>query len=156
MVPCWRDCNYNLPCSYAASQPLPPPLLNQDSSCWCRCGHQFCYVCGMKWKTCNCPQWEEARLQSEAGTRVQGMMRRQGWQLTTEAFQEAVAQMAERLRTPQPCTGQGHAWRKLKGSINAPCSNCGFYLRHFCFMCENENCGACICIDCRFHRPLQI
>ncbi|KAM7183893.1 protein ariadne-2 [Rhypophila sp. PSN 637] len=28
----------------------------------CRCGAQFCYVCGEKWKTCLCPQWQENRL----------------------------------------------------------------------------------------------
>lgn len=28
----------------------------------CRCGHQFCYVCGTPWRNCNCPQFEEHRL----------------------------------------------------------------------------------------------
>ncbi|KAH8810786.1 hypothetical protein F5884DRAFT_698809 [Xylogone sp. PMI_703] len=28
----------------------------------CRCGAEFCYVCGEKWKTCNCEQWTEHRL----------------------------------------------------------------------------------------------
>eukprot|EP01054_Gregarina_sp_Poly1_P010638 Gregarina_sp_Poly_1__10637@NODE_79_length_15751_cov_81_561464_g67_i0_p5_GENE_NODE_79_length_15751_cov_81_561464_g67_i0NODE_79_length_15751_cov_81_561464_g67_i0_p5_ORF_typecomplete_len370_score50_89IBR/PF01485_21/1_8IBR/PF01485_21/1e04IBR/PF01485_21/2_1e05IBR/PF01485_21/1_3e08zfC3HC4_2/PF13923_6/1e05zfC3HC4_2/PF13923_6/1_3e04zfC3HC4_2/PF13923_6/1_2e03zfC3HC4/PF00097_25/0_00024zfC3HC4/PF00097_25/1_8e04zfRING_UBOX/PF13445_6/0_024zfRING_UBOX/PF13445_6/1_8e04zfRING_UBOX/PF13445_6/1_8e04_NODE_79_lengt len=33
--------------------------------CWhmtCRCGYQFCYNCGQKWKTCGCPVWEESKL----------------------------------------------------------------------------------------------
>jgi hypothetical protein len=29
----------------------------------CRCGNQFCYVCGAVWKTCGCQQWTEHRLQ---------------------------------------------------------------------------------------------
>ncbi|QSZ35863.1 hypothetical protein DSL72_006985 [Monilinia vaccinii-corymbosi] len=28
----------------------------------CRCGAQFCYVCGLTWKTCTCEQWDEHRL----------------------------------------------------------------------------------------------
>ncbi|KAF3915610.1 hypothetical protein ABW21_db0207989 [Orbilia brochopaga] len=25
----------------------------------CRCGHEFCYLCGVPWKTCNCPSSSE-------------------------------------------------------------------------------------------------
>lgn len=28
----------------------------------CRCKHQFCYLCGRKWKRCSCPQWDEDYL----------------------------------------------------------------------------------------------
>lgn len=28
----------------------------------CRCGAQFCYICGLQWKTCACEQWDEHRL----------------------------------------------------------------------------------------------
>ncbi|KAK0260608.1 hypothetical protein B0A54_15074 [Friedmanniomyces endolithicus] len=28
----------------------------------CPCGAHFCYVCGQRWKTCACLQWEENRL----------------------------------------------------------------------------------------------
>ncbi|KAF2482311.1 hypothetical protein BDY17DRAFT_324602 [Neohortaea acidophila] len=35
----------------------------------CRCRHEFCYVCGEEWKTCDCPNWDEARL-LERGHRV--------------------------------------------------------------------------------------
>ena len=24
----------------------------------CRCRHEFCYLCGRKWKDCPCPQWD--------------------------------------------------------------------------------------------------
>ncbi|KAI0834636.1 hypothetical protein F5Y06DRAFT_306679 [Hypoxylon sp. FL0890] len=32
----------------------------------CRCGHQFCYICGAQWKTCLCQHWDEARLLQRA------------------------------------------------------------------------------------------
>ncbi|KAK6212458.1 hypothetical protein LQW54_005232 [Pestalotiopsis sp. IQ-011] len=32
----------------------------------CRCGFQFCYVCGAQWKTCRCEQWDERRLYERA------------------------------------------------------------------------------------------
>jgi len=32
----------------------------------CRCGAQFCYVCGARWKTCGCAHVDEARLYEQA------------------------------------------------------------------------------------------
>ncbi|CAG8951125.1 hypothetical protein HYFRA_00006523 [Hymenoscyphus fraxineus] len=28
----------------------------------CVCGHEFCYLCGARWKTCSCEQFDEAHL----------------------------------------------------------------------------------------------
>ena len=33
----------------------------------CRCGYQFCYLCGGKWKTCTCENWQERRLLEREG-----------------------------------------------------------------------------------------
>ncbi|KAI0119270.1 hypothetical protein F4814DRAFT_234338 [Daldinia grandis] len=32
----------------------------------CRCGFGFCYVCGGRWKTCQCDHWDEHRLYARA------------------------------------------------------------------------------------------
>jgi len=37
-----------------------------DSLRSCRCGAQFCYICGARWKTCQCAQWDEPRLMHRA------------------------------------------------------------------------------------------
>ncbi|KAJ6784535.1 hypothetical protein PWT90_06753 [Aphanocladium album] len=36
----------------------------------CRCGAEFCYVCGEEWKTCDCEQWHEDRLLDRANAIV--------------------------------------------------------------------------------------
>ncbi|OQE83621.1 hypothetical protein PENNAL_c0031G04048 [Penicillium nalgiovense] len=32
----------------------------------CRCGREFCYVCGLVWKSCECALWHENRLEEVA------------------------------------------------------------------------------------------
>ncbi|KAK5164378.1 uncharacterized protein LTR77_010074 [Saxophila tyrrhenica] len=32
----------------------------------CTCRRQFCYLCGARWKTCRCAQWDEQRLYARA------------------------------------------------------------------------------------------
>ncbi|WQF80458.1 Putative Zinc finger, RING-type, E3 ubiquitin ligase RBR family, TRIAD [Colletotrichum destructivum] len=36
----------------------------------CRCGAQFCYLCGKKWKTCKCAHWNKERLFARANVIV--------------------------------------------------------------------------------------
>ncbi|KAL0776257.1 hypothetical protein CaCOL14_007544 [Colletotrichum acutatum] len=36
----------------------------------CPCGAQFCYLCGERWKTCHCAQWNEERLVARANAIV--------------------------------------------------------------------------------------
>ena len=36
----------------------------------CRCRTEFCYLCHARWKTCQCPQWDERRLLAAAEERV--------------------------------------------------------------------------------------
>lgn len=37
------------------------------TSCSCRCGFQFCYICGAEWKTCNCQLYGPNDLQHALG-----------------------------------------------------------------------------------------
>ncbi|WPH02842.1 putative e3 ubiquitin-protein ligase ari4 [Acrodontium crateriforme] len=46
----------------------------------CPCGAQFCYVCGLKWKTCSCDQWDENLLLARATQLVDRNPRRQLFQ----------------------------------------------------------------------------
>lgn len=35
----------------------------------CKCGAQFCYTCGAKWRTCSCSEADQQRRQTEIATR---------------------------------------------------------------------------------------
>ncbi|XP_057479770.1 E3 ubiquitin-protein ligase RSL1-like [Actinidia eriantha] len=42
---------------------------------YCRCGYEFCYICGAEWKskkpTCTCPLWDERHILYEERNRLQ-------------------------------------------------------------------------------------
>lgn len=62
----WQRCyqchgvvELNHGCNHITQVPLAwifPTLLTGFS---CRCRAEFCYICGERWKTCNCPHWYE-------------------------------------------------------------------------------------------------
>ncbi|KAI0549038.1 hypothetical protein F4679DRAFT_286522 [Xylaria curta] len=56
----------------------------------CRCGAEFCYVCGARWRTCACTMTQLAALKEHAASRRQK-------RLDKEAAEEAAIQEAVRL-----------------------------------------------------------
>lgn len=56
----------------------------------CRCGAEFCYVCGARWRTCKCTMEQLAGIKREAETRRQARLNR-------EAHEEVELQEALRL-----------------------------------------------------------
>ncbi|KAF7941769.1 uncharacterized protein EAE97_006606 [Botrytis byssoidea] len=59
----------------------------------CRCGAEFCYICGLRWNSCRCPHWHETRLGARA----------------TEAFDRRLEHRL--LERPHQAVGQGFAAR---------------------------------------------
>ncbi|KAG9239653.1 hypothetical protein BJ875DRAFT_448003 [Amylocarpus encephaloides] len=65
-------------------------VVELDTGCYhitCRCGSQFCYLCGASWKTCTCPHWDESRLYS----RTSQVVERRGGRENRQARVDAVA-----------------------------------------------------------------
>ncbi|KAH6633709.1 hypothetical protein C7974DRAFT_309160 [Boeremia exigua] len=87
----------------------------------CRCTHQFCYLCGVKWKRCSCPQWDEGYLTHEPP-----------------------------LGLPGPAAAAGHDlhehhWRRRNGGV---CGGCGATYLPWVLRCTGCNMLRCLqCVD---------
>ncbi|KAK4111180.1 hypothetical protein N656DRAFT_790666 [Canariomyces notabilis] len=96
-------------------------LVELDHGCnhiTCHCGFQFCYVCGERWKTCRCPQWDEGRLYRRANNLVDrdAAGRRLGVQRRADLVERAVHE----LRANHECRHQ--EWRYRAGRFR--CEEC--------------------------------
>ncbi|RMJ22115.1 IBR finger domain protein [Aspergillus sp. HF37] len=127
----------------------------------CRCGAQFCYVCGARWHTCICDLWNEQRLYHRAhqiahrpannpprivaGQANQPQPQPQPPVPAPAARVEAVAQEL-RDNDYYYCD---HHWRYRPYYLDA-CEECGEYLNRFHFECLH--CGAGACSRCRRNR----
>ena len=72
--------------------------------CSCKCGAEFCYVCGVNWKHCPCDQWNEERLVVRAREVVNRDAPRQ---LPRFKFNRRVDQMRNALRENHECAHRG-------------------------------------------------
>ncbi|KAH7916168.1 hypothetical protein BJ138DRAFT_1169480 [Hygrophoropsis aurantiaca] len=103
----------------------------------CRCSAQFCYLCTALWKTCQCRQWDEERLENEAARRDAVLP---GVQLGR------VFQQMEELRINHECLD--HTWRFRHGG--GQCDECGDFLPVFLMRCRN--CQMLACRRCSANR----
>ena len=76
-------------------------LLTSNS---CKCGAEFCYVCGVNWNHCPCDQWNEERLVVRAREVVNRDAPRQ---LPRFEFNRRVDQMRNALRENHECAHRG-------------------------------------------------
>ncbi|KAH6679923.1 hypothetical protein F5X68DRAFT_193001 [Plectosphaerella plurivora] len=141
----------------------------------CPCKAQFRYLCGVKWKQCNCPQWSEERLTDRAmglvddglGLRVLAdyplhadypfhahlpvQARHQRWDqrwVPVRRFPDVAAQVEEPRRNnivTQDCTHQ--SWRSRTGGR---CAECHDYLPTYLYECTQ--CQIAACRGCRLNR----
>ncbi|KAH8928426.1 hypothetical protein BT69DRAFT_1212834, partial [Atractiella rhizophila] len=128
----------------------------------CFCKHEFCYVCGEQWKTCQCPQWDETRLLERAEEQVRvelGMdpfrpvvPQRQLQQQNAihDAFNvrygARVREAAARLRTNHECAHV--SWCLRHGGGN--CQSCSKYLDRYLLRCLS--CQMLACVRCQRNR----
>ncbi|KAE9378173.1 hypothetical protein N431DRAFT_174373 [Stipitochalara longipes BDJ] len=101
----------------------------------CTCRAEFCYVCGRRWRTCDCAQWNEDRLLARAN---QVVARRPATVNSPE--QEArVAAVVQNLRDRHNCDHE--TWQYVRGRHQ--CEECRDTLPSYIFECQQCNIQAC-------------
>ncbi|KAF5700677.1 arylsulfatase [Fusarium mundagurra] len=95
----------------------------------CRCGHQFCYLCGRQWRTCNCPQWDERHLLAHAGELAAVAARAQA---RLRAQVRAAPAPAARPVQPPGCRHRNYRpFDRVEGQDD--CDDCGAEMRQYIF-----------------------
>ena len=119
-----------------------PCLLTGNS---CRCGSQFCYSCGARWQTCQCPLWDEQRLLANANAIADWQAQRAAVVPAADAARpEDVGVIAARLRYQGACHHRTY-WNRIDGSHL--CQRCNEQQRLFVLRCSR--CGYDACLDCK-------
>lgn len=96
----------------------------------CTCRSEFCFVCGVRWKNCPCPQWDEARLEVTARMRAQNDLGERVRVAQPVRYEAEVVRMAENLRQNHGCVN--HWWRSTGPGH---CEECGDYLPVYLKVC---------------------
>ncbi|KAK1749605.1 hypothetical protein QBC47DRAFT_333427 [Echria macrotheca] len=110
----------------------------------CRCSAQFCYLCGERWKTCRCDQWQEDRLYARANTIVNRDAG--GRRLGANARANLVTRAAQNLVRNHQC--QHTSWGSLSGRHQ--CEQCNDTLPNYIYECRQ--CRIMVCRRCRYNR----
>ncbi|KAF2423376.1 ariadne RING finger [Tothia fuscella] len=116
----------------------------------CKCGGEFCYLCGVAWKGCTCPQWEEDRLVA----RAEEVAARQPTPAAAEnlqAPQRRAPEIQEQLRENHRCQ-HSRRFRRLDAPAGQPfvCEMCSCACSKFILECRM--CQIAVCERCRLNR----
>lgn len=110
----------------------------------CTCRTQFCYLCAAPWKTCPCPQWDEARLIVTARERVVNEFGARAAVAEPLVYEDRVHERIAALRVNHDCLV--HTWRYRHGG--GWCNQCNYNLPSFLMVSRPcELCGLCSYID---------
>ncbi|KAK7528013.1 uncharacterized protein IWZ02DRAFT_142882 [Phyllosticta citriasiana] len=116
-------------------------MIEIDTGCYhmtCKCGAEWCYLCGMRWKDCTCQLFEEHHLLQRAENLVARGQRAQPGAGAADIYQ--------RLMQHHECTD--HRWTYVPGSHR--CEACNFRLPQYIFECRH--CMMRACNRCRRNR----
>ena len=115
----------------------------------CRCGHEFCYSCGVVWempRKCTCALWEEHNLLAEGHRRAAVIVHQQE---TTAHREDIVNHEIEHLRAQQGDCGRACDWGKVT-QYGGACERCNFNMNRYHYICGTHRTR--ICLKCRYHR----
>lgn len=110
----------------------------------CRCRHEFCYLCGQKWKRCMCPVFDERRLLQRAEHIADRPQDPAGLVAPRE---ERVQQIVRNLRERHECGHDGR-WERIQGL--AVCEHCEDTLEEYILECPQ--CLLRACNRCKLNR----
>jgi hypothetical protein len=115
----------------------------------CRCHHEFCYVCGEKWKNCSCPLFDDTLLAAEqerlVAPHVRGVAR-------AHEVERRVREAREAILLEEDCSHNTMRRNDAFGDRrNKPrCKSCSRRLNLFGYDCDS--CPWRLCIGCNLHR----
>ncbi|KAF8963236.1 hypothetical protein BDZ97DRAFT_1039555 [Flammula alnicola] len=113
----------------------------------CRCRTQFCYLCAARWKSCQCPQWEENRLLATAQQRVENELGPQAVRRAAPAvLARQVQERVQSLRVNHDCNQ--HSWTYRRGG--GRCEECHYNLPDYLLICRH--CSLLACVRCSRNR----
>ncbi|KAF2683499.1 hypothetical protein K458DRAFT_453098 [Lentithecium fluviatile CBS 122367] len=116
----------------------------------CPCGANFCYVCGSRWKTCNCPHADEARIEARAEEVVDldapvdmphAERQRRVWEVQRDLLEHDDCEHPGRFRR---VFGGERRRRAMRCEL---CSD-----RHWKYILQCRHCHINVCEDCRRNR----
>ncbi|KAF2655140.1 hypothetical protein K491DRAFT_679106 [Lophiostoma macrostomum CBS 122681] len=116
-------------------------MVELSSGCFhmlCRCGNQFCYVCGGKWKKCHCPRAQEAYLT--------GQVAPENGILPDEPEPDRDDETLVDVPAPTAIVGC-QCDRPARSHVHGrPCQDCGDHLSYVmeCAGCGHQSCWRCI------------
>ncbi|KAK6541085.1 hypothetical protein TWF694_008461 [Orbilia ellipsospora] len=114
----------------------------------CHCKAEFCYVCGVEWKKCNCALFEENRLYDAAAVRVD---RDAVVPLAPVIRAERIEQVQEQIRENHNCTHPGRFEKRTAyRSWGYQCDICN--RRHWKYILVCPRCELMACEECRRFR----
>jgi hypothetical protein len=109
----------------------------------CKCKAEFCYVCGVKWKKCQCPQWDENRLVD----RVNRVVAHHQPQPANPGERAQILAAAHNVVAGRHICAH-ISWERVDGEWE--CDECGDDLPYFIWRCEV--CEIDACTRCRYNR----
>jgi hypothetical protein len=139
--------------SYHVSINSLPSFFSQTDSSSCRCGAEFCYLCGVPWKdnpkACNCAYFDEAHLM----VRAQEMAQREA--VNGQATQAQTDAWVDRLRENPDC--RHIRWKVVQVDEDEDDIECDIGCGDlndmgFTYMMECEDCGTWACRRCAYNR----
>ncbi|KAI1381237.1 hypothetical protein F4677DRAFT_440450 [Hypoxylon crocopeplum] len=109
----------------------------------CICGAAFCYLCGLPWKTCNCPPTEARLILFFNADAAENRARHDRARANLDA---AIARMRTLFGNPTPHVCPHLQWTNRPGSFE--CAGCTDRLPYFIYQCDQ--CQLMACRRCRF------